>query len=74
MHEAKSKLSSLVDQAINGNDIIIAKAGEPLVKLVPVVIDNRRRIPGMYKGQIKIAKDFDETPRDIIDAFHGVDS
>ena len=71
MHEAKTKLSVLVKKALAGEDIIISKAGKPLVKLVPLDVDDRPRIPGRFKGQIKIAPDFDETPEEIIAAFEG---
>ena len=62
MHEAETNLSILIQEALTGEDIVIAKSGKPLVKLVPVNIDNRPRIPGRFKGQIFIAPDFDETP------------
>ncbi|MFZ0725264.1 MAG: type II toxin-antitoxin system prevent-host-death family antitoxin [Desulfobacterales bacterium] len=71
MHEAKTNLSVLVKKALAGEDIIISKAGKPLVKLVPVDVDDRVRIPGRFKGQIKIAPDFDDTPVEIIAGFEG---
>lgn len=71
MHEAKTKLSSLVEEAVAGEDVIIAKAGTPLVRLVPVQRDISQRTPGRLKGKISIAKDFDETPEEVIRAFEG---
>ena len=71
MHEAKTRLSSLVKEALGGEEVIIAKAGKPLVKLVPFQQDDRPRRPGRYKGKIKIAPDFDETPAAIIAGFEG---
>jgi len=71
MHEAKSQLSRLVEQALAGEDIIIAKAGKPMVKLVPVEHGIRPRKPGRYKGQISLSKDFDKTPEELIDLFEG---
>ncbi len=71
MHEAKTKLSSLVEEAVSGEDVIIAKAGTPMVKLVPVQRDTRPRMPGRWKGRISIAKDFDQTPEEVINAFEG---
>ncbi len=73
MHEAKTKLSLLVNKALLGEDIVIAKAGTPLVKLVPVSIDERPRVLGGYENQIWIAPDFDETPDEVISAFEGED-
>ncbi len=72
MHEAKTNLSKLVEEAVGGEDVIIAKAGMPLVRLVPVKRDMRPRKQGRLKGRISIAKDFDETPEEIIEAFEGV--
>jgi len=58
MHEAKSKLSQLVDSALNGEEVIIAKAGKPAVKLVPFK-PSSKRVFGLYKGKVKISKEFD---------------
>ena len=69
MHEAKSQLSSLVEQALAGEDVIIAKAGKPMVRLVPVTQGTRIRTPGRYKGEISLAKDFDKTPEELINLF-----
>ena len=71
MHDAKSKLSFLVEEAMKGEEVVIAKAGKPLVKLVPLYIDTRPRTPGRYKGKITIAPDFDETPEEMIKLFEG---
>ena len=71
MHEAKTKLSSLVEAALSGEEVVIARAGTPLVKLVPVGRDARPRKPGRFKGMIRMAPDFDQTPEAIIAAFEG---
>ncbi len=71
MHEAKTRLSILVKEALDGEEVIIARAGKPVVKLVPVSQDSGRRLPGRYKGKIKIAADFDATPEEVIAAFEG---
>ena len=71
MHEAKTRLSFLVEEAMAGEDVIIAKAGKPLVKLVPLQVDERPRTPGRFKGRISISPDFDETPQEVIAAFEG---
>lgn len=69
MHEAKTQLSSLVEQALAGKDVVIAKAGKPLVRLVPVGASATNRQPGHYKGKIRMAADFDQTPQEVIRAF-----
>lgn len=71
MHEAKTRLSVLVKEALAGEEVIIARAGKPVVKLVPVSQDSGRRLPGRYKGQIIIAADFDATREEVIAAFEG---
>ena len=58
MHQAKTSLSRLVERALAGEEIIIARKGEPLVKLVPVPKEPKPRVPGRYKGQIWIGPDF----------------
>ncbi|MGE0464681.1 MAG: type II toxin-antitoxin system Phd/YefM family antitoxin, partial [Vicinamibacterales bacterium] len=58
LYEAKTRLSSLVEQAAAGTEIIIAKAGKPKAKLVPIR-DVAHRRPGSAKGKIWIAEDFD---------------
>ena len=60
MHEAKSQLSRLVELVLKGEEVIIARAGKPVAKLVPYRKD-LRRVPGRLKGQIEIAPDFDDS-------------
>jgi len=57
MHQAKSSLSRLVERALAGEEILIARNGEPVVKLVPVLRERKPRVPGRYKGKIWIAPD-----------------
>jgi prevent-host-death family protein len=71
LYEAKTQLSSLVEEAANGAEIIIAKAGRPRARLV-AVRDAARRRPGRGKGKGKIwiADDFDAPlPPDLLEAF-----
>lgn len=58
MHEAKTHLSKLVDQAAKGEPFIIAKAGKKLVK-VTVIEETQPQRTGFLKGQVDIAEDFD---------------
>ncbi len=71
IHEAKTHLSRLIQRAAAGEEIIIAKAGTPLVKLVPYVATREARKPGCWRGKVRIADDFDTLPEDIAAAFHG---
>ena len=59
IHEAKTHLSRLVDEVCKGKELILAKAGKPLVKLVPLEQAKPTRTPGFLKGKIKISADFD---------------
>jgi prevent-host-death family protein len=71
LYEAKTRLSALVDEAAAGKEIIIAKAGKPMAKLVPLGPGSRRE-PGSAKGKIWIASDFDAPlPEPIARAFSG---
>lgn len=71
LYEAKSRLSALVEEAAAGQEIIIAKAGVPRARLVPLPPAVRRQ-PGRYRGRIKIGRDFDAPlPSALLDAFEG---
>jgi prevent-host-death family protein len=67
--EAKAELSALIEAVQNGNEVIIAKAGKPVARLVAFRSPARPRKPGSMAGEIWIAPDFDILPDDIADAF-----
>ncbi|HWF85751.1 MAG TPA: type II toxin-antitoxin system Phd/YefM family antitoxin [Vicinamibacterales bacterium] len=70
LHAAKTHLSRLVDEAVAGKEVVIAKAGKPMVRLVPVAPKRRRTGFGEMKGRIWIADDFDAPlPDDLLRAF-----
>ena len=70
MHAAKTHLSRLIDEAAAGEDIVIAKAGKPMVRLVPVETKRRRTGFGVDKGKIWISDDFDAPlPDDLLKLF-----
>jgi len=58
-HEAKTHLSRLLGRVANGEEIIIAKSGKAIAKLVPIEQSTIRRIPGTDVGKAWIAEDFD---------------
>ncbi|HWN43446.1 MAG TPA: type II toxin-antitoxin system prevent-host-death family antitoxin [Thermoanaerobaculia bacterium] len=60
LDEAKTSLSRLVDRAASGEEIILAKAGKPLAKLVPYQQTPKPRQPGGWEGQVRISEDFDD--------------
>lgn len=59
LHAAKTALSRLVDEAVAGEEIVIAKAGKPMVRLVPVARETARAGFGADKGKIWVSDDFD---------------
>lgn len=72
MHEAKTHLSRLVEEAANGESFIIAKAGKPLVKVVPIDAPAAPRRFGFLAGQFTVPDDFDRMFEDeIVKMFEG---
>ncbi|HDY89487.1 MAG TPA: type II toxin-antitoxin system Phd/YefM family antitoxin [bacterium] len=69
MYEAKTHLSKLVQKALSGEDIILAKAGKPLVRLVPANADKKEIKFGLLKGRIQIADDFNDFGPEMKDIF-----
>ena len=71
MHEAKTCLSKLVERAEAGEEIIIARAGKPAVKLVPFTTRRRRRL-GLLDGRFTIPDDFNAPlPASVLRGFAG---
>jgi prevent-host-death family protein len=70
IHEAKAGLSQLIKRAMAGEEVIIAKAGEPLIRLVPIATDPSPRQGNQWKGQIWIADDFDAPDPELETLFH----
>ena len=72
LYEAKTHLSRLVEEAAEGQEIVIAKAGVPRARLVPLLSHTRPRQPGGSEGRIWVAADFDDPlPPEIVEAFLG---
>ncbi|HEX4496850.1 MAG TPA: type II toxin-antitoxin system prevent-host-death family antitoxin [Thermoanaerobaculia bacterium] len=70
VHEAKTHLSRLLERVAEGEEVIIAKSGKPIAKLVRVAVEPRK--PGRLKGRIRVGPDFDEPlPEEILAAFRG---
>ena len=68
MHEAKSQLSRLGKLAWEGEEIVIARAGEPWLRLEPYREHLKERKPGGLEGQIWMSEDFDEEDEGFIEA------
>ena len=59
MHEAKTKLSELVEAANKGEEVVICKSGTPVARIVPYAVKGKKRRPGLAKGKIWMAPDWD---------------
>ena len=72
IHRAKTEFSRLVDLAVGGEEVVIAKAGKPVARLVPYVTKGTVRRPGRLRGKIRIKKNFDAPlPKELLDGFEG---
>jgi prevent-host-death family protein len=68
VHEAKSSLSKLLARVEAGDEVVIARNGRPVARLVPYTAP-RRRQPGRLAGRLVMTPDFDETPPGVITEF-----
>lgn len=59
IHHAKTHLSRLIEDVASGNEVLIAKGGKPMARLVPLGRDDTPRRPGLLKGKLRIADEFD---------------
>jgi len=72
VHQAKTHLSRLLDEVAAGAEVVIAKAGRPVARLVPLEPVVRRKRLGLLKGRIDVPDDFDAPlPPDVIADFEG---
>jgi prevent-host-death family protein len=72
MHEAKTKLSQLVERAEAGEDIVLSRNGKPVARIVPIATTSSlAAVRGAWRDRLRIADDFDELPDDIAEAFGG---
>jgi prevent-host-death family protein len=74
IHEAKTQLSRLVEAASQGEEIVIAKAGKPMARLVPVQPVRKPRELGWLRGRFEVPDDFDAPlPDEVIAEFENGD-
>jgi len=60
IHEAKTHFSKLIERVLKGEEVIIAKAGKPVARILPVVANLTTRTPGIDKGKVTIMPNFDD--------------
>lgn len=70
VHNAKTHLSRLLERVEAGEEIVIARAGRPVARLVPLLQSGAARAPGGWEGQVWIAPDFDQLPPEVAADFH----
>jgi len=59
IHEAKTQFSKLIRRVLQGEEIVIARAGRPVARLVPTIQTSDHRTPGSARGQVTVSPDFD---------------
>lgn len=72
IHQAKTHLSRIVEEVAAGSEVIIAKAGKPIARLVPLATPPTGKRLGLLKGRIRIPRDFNAPlPADVLTSFEG---
>ena len=74
IHQAKTQLSKLLAQVERDKEVIIAKAGKPIAKLIKYKEIKAERKPGLLKGKISVPDDFDDESEEINKMFYGKDA
>lgn len=70
VHQAKTQFSKLLERVANGEDIVIAEAGVPVARLVPIARSAEARVLGTERGRLILAEDFDAPlPKDVLESF-----
>lgn len=72
VHEAKTQLSRLLERVLQGEEIVIARYGQPVARLVAVAERPARRAPGSAEGRVSLSQDFDDPlPEEVLESFEG---
>jgi prevent-host-death family protein len=69
IHEAKTHLSRLVERVEAGEEVVIARAGRPVARLIPYRTRTVPRAAGLWRGRVSLSADFDATPEGVIADF-----
>ena len=69
--DIKRNLTRFLQQVAQGKEVVITSDGNPIAKLVPYQSSSAKRVPGYWKGRVRIAADFDVLPRELAAAFRG---
>ena len=71
IHQAKTHLSRLVERVEAGEEIVLARGGRPVARLVPLGSRLHARTPGLWRGRVELAPDFDAPMPELIETFEG---
>ncbi|MDN5872415.1 MAG: type II toxin-antitoxin system Phd/YefM family antitoxin [Nitrococcus sp.] len=71
IYDARMHFSRLIQEAAAGEEIVIAKSGKPVAKLVPYRSQRTARQPGAWRGRVRVSADFDTLPEELEAAFRG---
>jgi prevent-host-death family protein len=69
INEAKANLSQLINRALAGDEIIIARSNQPLARIVPYEADSRPRVGGQWAGRLAIGENFEFTEDELASLF-----
>ena len=69
IHYTKTHFSELLQEVAHGGEIVIAKAGVPIAKLIPFTLPKKKREGGQWKGKVHISDDFDDLPSEFMAHF-----
>jgi prevent-host-death family protein len=69
VHAAKTHLSRLLEEVEAGEEIVLARSGRPVARLIPFKPRREPRVPGAWRGRIRMAPDFDATPDELTASF-----
>lgn len=69
VYQAKTHFSEVLQRVERGEEIVVARAGRPIARIVPINRSRSPRAPGAWKGQVRLAPDFDELPPELAAAF-----
>jgi prevent-host-death family protein len=69
IHEAKTHLSRLVERVERGEEVVIARAGRPVARLVPFRARMTARTPGVWRGRVELGPDFDAVDEELAAGF-----
>ena len=74
VYEAKTQLSALLAEVESGGEVVIARAGRPVARLISVGAQDKPRTPGAWRGKVRIHSDFDLLPESVARAFASDDA